>query len=71
MTQTTHHVRELRGTLKQLEAQGWTITLTKRGHVQCAPPDKTKGVVVLATSGDARALKNGEALLRRAGAILK
>lgn len=53
--------------LKALELQGWRVVFGG-GHYRCFPPDKTKPMVVIAsTPSDHRAWKNILGFLRRSG----
>ena len=53
--------------LKALQQQGWVVKFGG-SHYKCYPPDKTKAMVVIAsTPSDHRAWKNILGFLRRSG----
>ena len=54
--------------LDLLREQGWDVRVTRVGHFQCRPPDKSKPLVHGAISGDRRGLSNFKSELRRSGA---
>jgi hypothetical protein len=63
--------KELSMIIRQLEAQGWSVSHTASGHWKAMPPGG-KGVIFLSsTPSDPRSLKNMKAQLRRGGAKLK
>lgn len=57
--------------IRELRAQGWTVTQAKRsGHWKALAPDG-KGISHFpGTPGDGRSLANTKAQLRRMGAVL-
>jgi hypothetical protein len=64
------HKRDLVALLRQLQAQGWTVEQTARGHYRCVPPLGGGKVVFVGGSGDRRAIHNARTDLRRNGARL-
>ena len=60
-------LRRVRAIAKQLKAQGWTVTLTRRGHFLAKSADG-QHTVTFSVGKDWRAQKNTVARLRRAGA---
>ena len=58
--------KEIRALAKLAEAQGWTVTRTRNGHLKWVSP---QGSVVISpsTPSDWRSMKNHLAHLRRAG----
>lgn len=64
------HKRDLLDLLRRLEAQGWTVEQTARGHYRCVPPPGVGKVVFVGGSGDRRAIRNARTDMRRNGARL-
>lgn len=61
--------KEMRKLADALEAQGWKVTKTTKGHYRFVPPDPEKRIVHTGGSpSDHRAFKNLKADLRRQGA---
>lgn len=57
--------------LREIERQGWKVSLSGSGHWKCVPPDPKKKIVSLAqTPSDGRWYENMIAKLRRGGAKL-
>jgi hypothetical protein len=56
----------LRPVLRQLLAQGWTLTLTGSGHIRAASPSGELVFMAL-TPSDSNAVRNMLPRLRRAG----
>ena len=61
--------RELRALVELAEAQGWTVTPTRKSHLRFASPDGVHLVIASGTASDRRATKNLRAQLRRAGLV--
>lgn len=66
---SSNHARELRQMLNRLRADGWHITLSRRGHYRCHSPTG-ETVFCPGTPSDHRALANMRGKFRRAGAKL-
>lgn len=58
--------KDLREIVKALEAQGFEVTVTKRGHVVVEREGKVIAVFS-GTASDWRSIRNGLAPLKRAG----
>ena len=58
--------KELRKVIGALEAQGFEVTITRRGHV-VVRKDGRLVATLAGTASDHRSLRNGMAYLRRAG----
>ena len=60
--------KDMKVIVKIAEQQGWTVRLTRGGHVQFVPADPTVPLVVSSsTPSDHRTLRNLKAQLRRSG----
>lgn len=64
--------KEIRDIIRQLEAQGWTVSLAKRsGHWKAMAPDG-KGIAYFPkTPSDWRSVANTKSRLRKLGATIK
>lgn len=59
--------KDIRKLLKSLEAQGWRVERTKKGHYVAYAPDGVGRVTIPGTPSDHRSMKNTLADLRRHG----
>lgn len=57
--------KDVRNLLKDLEAQGWRVEGTSKGHYVAYAPDGRGRVVIPGTPSDRRSLRNTLAALRR------
>lgn len=63
--------KDTKDIIRQLEAQGWTVKLTRRNsHWKAMAPDGKGMVFFPGTPGGARSLANTKAELRKIGAII-
>ena len=54
--------------LDRASEQGFLVEQRKGGHIRIIPPDKAMSMIMLpATPGDSRSVKNARGLLRRRG----
>lgn len=58
---------EARPLVRQAEAEGWRVAVTKRGHLRMYAPDGKTMVGFSGTPSDWRSLRNFRAKLRAAG----
>ena len=64
-------VREVKRMVRDLTRLGWTVTMSKGGHYKARSPNRKIPIIVIpATPGDHRALKNLKAVLRRYGVFI-
>ncbi|MBZ4499004.1 hypothetical protein [Dermacoccus sp. Tok2021] len=51
--------------VKELEKQGFIVTLTKKSHLKVTRPGYSQTVILAGTPSDSRSFQNGIAHLRR------
>lgn len=56
---------------KKLARLGWTLKMTRGGHVKAIPPDNGPFVILSATPSDRRSVQNTLCILRRYGYDLR